>query len=147
MQHRPPCGGRYGSNHANTRSEGPYALRQFASRIVSAAQPDRPLSAGGSAMSETNNIEQEEVQVTIKEGHPALQVGDATIMLRTHFGGEPPQETEVDHNGKWPFFVLGFGEGYSDGVLEISPEFIGSDGIRDSSDPGPDPAKDGGEDA
>jgi hypothetical protein len=69
-------------------------------------------------------IEREDIRVTTHDGHPALQVGDATVMLRTQFEGAPPEATEKDHYDEWPFFVLDFDEDYFDGLLEMTPEFV-----------------------
>lgn len=69
-------------------------------------------------------ISREDVRLTTHEGHPALEIGDATVMLRTEFEGAPPQDTEKDYLDEWPFFVLDFDEQYFGGLLEITPEYI-----------------------
>lgn len=76
--------------------------------------------------SDQHNVEiaREDIHLTTHDGHPALEVGDATVMLRTEFEGRPPLETEQDYYDDWPFFVLDFDEEYFGGLLEITPECI-----------------------
>jgi hypothetical protein len=74
-----------------------------------------------------SGVEREDIRLIRHEGHPALEIGDAVVMLRTEFEGQPPLETDKDYYNDWPFFVLNFDEEYFGGLLEITPEFIPAD--------------------
>lgn len=71
-----------------------------------------------------SGIDREDIRVRTRDGHPALEIGDAELVLRTTFEGAPAESVEVDHYDQWPFFVLDFDEEYFDGLLEIAPEFV-----------------------
>ena len=81
-------------------------------------------------------IKREDIRVSTHDGHPSLRIGDAEIVLKTHFEGAPAESAETDHYDEWPFFVLDFDQEYFDGLLEIAPEYIRPDDGGHSSEIG-----------
>lgn len=73
---------------------------------------------------DADTVHHEDISVRTRDGQPALEIGDATIILRTTFEGAPPETAEVDHY-EGPFWVLDFDEEYFDGLLEIEPRYDG----------------------
>lgn len=82
-------------------------------------------------MNGNTEIQREGVQVTTRDGHPSLEIGNAEVMLRTHFEGAPPESTELEWMDQNVWFCLNFDEEYFGGLLEITPEYVPAD-ERDS---------------
>lgn len=73
----------------------------------------------------TPHVEREDIRVKTRGKQPVLEVGDCEMILRTHFDGEPPEETEVDHYDRHPFYVIDFDDDENtDGLFEIEPEYV-----------------------
>jgi len=79
-----------------------------------------------------DKIQREDITATTINGHPALEIGDQCIMLRTTLEEAPPESTEKDYHGRGPYFKLNFDVHSHDGMLEweaglqIEPVFVSS---------------------
>ena len=78
----------------------------------------------------SKKVEREDIRLITHDGHPAIEIGDAMVLLRTEFEGAPAREAEVSQYEGHPFAALDFDEEYFGGLLEITPEFKGADDVE-----------------